>query len=211
LEEQSALLTAEPSHQPPKWTFKYDLETCVVTHTFNSCIQRHRQEDLCDFAANLSYIGSSTTARDTQTLSQKVNTKSIHLEDRELAHSLVRRTWCSSRDQGLVPSTSMEVHNHLSLWSQGIWSLLPDPGTRYTHGIDIHADTHTQKYILKVTFKPSVVAQAFNPSTREAEAGGFLSLRPAWSTKWVQDSQGYTEKPCLENKNKNKKKKNKKN
>jgi major histocompatibility complex class I len=28
-----------------------------------------------------------------------------------------------------------------------------------------------------------VVAHAFNPSTREAEAGGFLSLRPAWSTK----------------------------
>jgi hypothetical protein len=27
-----------------------------------------------------------------------------------------------------------------------------------------------------------VVAQAFNPSTREAEAGGFLSSRPAWST-----------------------------
>jgi hypothetical protein len=30
-----------------------------------------------------------------------------------------------------------------------------------------------------------VVAHAFNPSTREAEAGRFLSLRPAWSTKWV--------------------------
>jgi major histocompatibility complex class I len=27
-----------------------------------------------------------------------------------------------------------------------------------------------------------VVAHAFNPSTREAEAGGFLSSRPAWST-----------------------------
>jgi hypothetical protein len=27
------------------------------------------------------------------------------------------------------------------------------------------------------------VAHAFNPSTQEAEAGGFLSLRPAWSTK----------------------------
>jgi hypothetical protein len=26
---------------------------------------------------------------------------------------------------------------------------------------------------------------AFNPSTWEAEAGGFLSSRPAWSTKWV--------------------------
>jgi hypothetical protein len=33
--------------------------------------------------------------------------------------------------------------------------------------------------------KPGVVAHAFNPSTREAEAGGFLSSRPAWSTEWV--------------------------
>jgi hypothetical protein len=29
----------------------------------------------------------------------------------------------------------------------------------------------------------AVVAHAFNPSIWEAEAGGFLSLRPAWSTK----------------------------
>jgi major histocompatibility complex class I len=28
-----------------------------------------------------------------------------------------------------------------------------------------------------------VVAHAFNPCTWEAEAGGFLSSRPAWSTK----------------------------
>jgi hypothetical protein len=28
-----------------------------------------------------------------------------------------------------------------------------------------------------------VVAHAFNPSTGEAEAGRFLSLRPAWSTE----------------------------
>jgi hypothetical protein len=28
-----------------------------------------------------------------------------------------------------------------------------------------------------------VVAPAFIPSTREAEAGGFLSPRPTWSTK----------------------------
>uniref|UniRef100_A0A8C6IAT7 Uncharacterized protein n=1 Tax=Mus spicilegus TaxID=10103 RepID=A0A8C6IAT7_MUSSI len=32
-------------------------------------------------------------------------------------------------------------------------------------------------------YKSDVVAHAFNPSTREAEAGGFLSSRPAWSTK----------------------------
>jgi hypothetical protein len=48
-----------------------------------------------------------------------------------------------------------------------------------------------------------VVAHTFNPSTREAEAGGFLSSRPACSTEF-QDSQGYTEKPFLKkNKNKN--------
>jgi major histocompatibility complex class I len=29
----------------------------------------------------------------------------------------------------------------------------------------------------------AVVAHAFNPSTWEAEAGRFLSSRPAWSTK----------------------------
>ena len=49
---------------------------------------------------------------------------------------------------------------------------------------------------------PGVVVLAFNPSTWEAEAGGFLSLKPPWSTKWVQDSQGYTEKPCLKKKKK---------
>jgi hypothetical protein len=42
-----------------------------------------------------------------------------------------------------------------------------------------------------------VVAHAFNPSTWEAEAGGFLSSSPAWSTEF-QDIQGYTEKSCLE-------------
>jgi hypothetical protein len=36
--------------------------------------------------------------------------------------------------------------------------------------------------ILKIG-DPGVVAHAFNPSTREAEAGGFLSSRPAWSTE----------------------------
>jgi hypothetical protein len=35
-----------------------------------------------------------------------------------------------------------------------------------------------------------VVAHAFTPSTREAEAGGFLSSRPAWSTKWVPGQPG---------------------
>jgi hypothetical protein len=48
-----------------------------------------------------------------------------------------------------------------------------------------------------------MVTHAFNPSTWEAEAGGFLSSRTAWS----KDSQGYTEKPSLEKTKKKKKKK----
>jgi hypothetical protein len=35
----------------------------------------------------------------------------------------------------------------------------------------------------KKNSQPGVAAHAFNPSTREAEAGGFLSSRPGWSTK----------------------------
>jgi hypothetical protein len=38
--------------------------------------------------------------------------------------------------------------------------------------------------------KPGVVAHSFNPSTLEAEAGGFLSSRPAWSTEWVPGQPG---------------------
>jgi hypothetical protein len=37
-------------------------------------------------------------------------------------------------------------------------------------------ETHTLR-------KSGVVAYTFNPSIWEAEAGGFLSSRPAWSTK----------------------------
>jgi hypothetical protein len=36
---------------------------------------------------------------------------------------------------------------------------------------------------IRSTYLPGEVAQAFNPRTREAEAGGHLSSRPAWSTE----------------------------
>ena len=35
----------------------------------------------------------------------------------------------------------------------------------------------------KIDFKLGVMVHAFNPSTWEAEAGGFQSSRPAWSTE----------------------------
>jgi hypothetical protein len=55
-----------------------------------------------------------------------------------------------------------------------------------------------------------VVAHTFNPSTWEAEAGGFLSSRSAWSTKRVPGQPGlYRE--TLSRKTKKKKKKKKKN
>ena len=38
----------------------------------------------------------------------------------------------------------------------------------------------------------SVVVYTFNSNTEEAEAGGSLSLRPAWSSEF-QESQGYVE------------------
>jgi hypothetical protein len=43
--------------------------------------------------------------------------------------------------------------------------------------------THTMIFFRKPELEPGVVVHAFNPSTREAKAGGFLSSRPAWSTE----------------------------
>jgi hypothetical protein len=54
--------------------------------------------------------------------------------------------------------------------------------------------------------KPGVVAHAFNPSSWEAEAGGFLSSRPAWSTEQVPGQAGL-HRETLPQKNKKKKKK----
>jgi hypothetical protein len=47
-------------------------------------------------------------------------------------------------------------------------------------GQNSHGDTGNELYTMLLS---AGVAHAFNPSTWEAEAGRFLSLRPAWSTK----------------------------
>jgi hypothetical protein len=55
-------------------------------------------------------------------------------------------------------------------------------------------------------YQPGIVAHAFNPSTREAEACGILSSRPAWSTEWVPGQPGL-HRETLSQKTKKKKKK----
>jgi hypothetical protein len=58
---------------------------------------------------------------------------------------------------------------------------------------------------LNYALSRAVVAHDFNPSTWEAETGGFLSSRPAWSTKWVPGQPGlYRETLSQTNKQTNK-------
>jgi hypothetical protein len=63
--------------------------------------------------------------------------------------------------------------------------------------------------VKSVSLQPGVVTHTFNPSTREAEAGGFLSSRPAWSTKWVPGQPGLQRNPVSRNQKRKKKKKRK--
>jgi hypothetical protein len=48
-----------------------------------------------------------------------------------------------------------------------------------------------------------VVAHTFNPSTWEAEAGEFLSSRPAWSTKSFPGQPGLYRETLSQNNNNN--------
>jgi hypothetical protein len=58
--------------------------------------------------------------------------------------------------------------------------------------------------ILRINSKLGVVVHTINPSTWEAEAGGFLSSRPACTPWYAQDSQGCVERSCLRKKRKGK-------
>jgi hypothetical protein len=64
-------------------------------------------------------------------------------------------------------------------------------------------NTHLHK--IKINLKSqAVVVHTFNPSTWEVEAGGFLSSRPAWSSKWVPGQPGLYRETLSQNKQTNK-------
>jgi hypothetical protein len=56
--------------------------------------------------------------------------------------------------------------------------------------------------VQKYSGSQAVVAHAFNPSTWEAEAGGFLRLRPVWSTELVPGQPGLHRETLSRNKTK---------
>jgi hypothetical protein len=61
-----------------------------------------------------------------------------------------------------------------------------------SHDIQPTGGVKTEATFKSYKNKPGVVVHALNPSTweAEAEAGGFLSSRAAWSTKWVPGQPG---------------------
>jgi hypothetical protein len=73
---------------------------------------------------------------------------------------------------------------------------------------DVEDEKDVLPFIVKNSpSKPGMVAHTFNPNTLEAEAGGFLSLRPAWSTECVPEQPGGLHGKNLSQKTKKKKKK----
>jgi hypothetical protein len=87
-----------------------------------------------------------------------------------------------SRLKSPIPSGSCEVHSASCLQPEAA-AILPS----FSHFMLLeHSPIRTEEIVQQLralAASRAVVAHAFNPSTREAEAGGFLSSRPAWSTK----------------------------
>jgi hypothetical protein len=86
-------------------------------------------------------------------------------------------------DPDLIQSINMVAHNSTQLqFQESQCHLMTSVATIKAWYADIHASKKPIHRII-VKLRPGVVVHAFNPSTWEAEAGEFLSWRPAWSTK----------------------------
>jgi hypothetical protein len=81
--------------------------------------------------------------------------------------------------QDLTPATHPTIKIRKVL--QAV-SLKNKQGSRHVVEKDQTKRLHVNTFLRNGNFRRAVVAHVFNPSTWEAEAGGFLSSRPAWST-----------------------------
>ena len=70
----------------------------------------------------------------------------------------------------------------------------------------IKANQTQESELTKKHHSRAAVAHTFNPCTREAEADGFLSSRPAWSTEWVPGQPGLHRESLSQKKQKQKQK-----
>jgi hypothetical protein len=78
---------------------------------------------------------------------------------------------------------SMAVHNHqCSRGSHALFWPLRASGRQVGHRHAGKTPIYIKEF-LKIKTELDVVEHTFNPGTREAEAGKFLSSRPAWSTE----------------------------
>ena len=85
---------------------------------------------------------------------------------------------------GFLAHTHTHTHTHI-YQSENIRTSVEDSKI-LNHKKQSQRNKHFGKQSLSnlnFKLKPSVVTHAFNPSTWEAEAGRFLSLRPAWYTE----------------------------
>ena len=73
----------------------------------------------------------------------------------------------------------------LEIWNGTRWLGFLDTTRTACELEDLGSWGPSTGYLKESTSRAVVVAHAFNPSTWEAEAGRFLSSRPAWSTEWV--------------------------
>ena len=104
--------------------------------------------------------------------------------------------------KGFKPNDSFITQNPSSSRATGLVKAIPDRSLRVKR-LFVTWVTDRLDWTNRVTeweggerWERWLWLHAFNLSTQEAEAGGFLSSRPGLQSEF-QDSQGYTEKPCL--------------
>jgi hypothetical protein len=111
-----------------------------------------------------------------------------YIQGFELAHIKSTPLWTAgAHDRDGSNGSPWHSTNRISEKSPGEYSVLMvwqrlEPGTRLL--------TYSNEGLKVGMFGRAVVVHAFNPSTWEAEAGGFLSSRPTWFTEWVPGQPG---------------------